>query len=192
MHGIQLGFTYQPCFKFGLGAHTGLYYEFYYSVSKTIKDYGFDDFGEHSLYLPLHGMYRFPITKKMSFSVYGGMGINWAIYGKYSDAEHRVVGAMNAVLLSTGIAMEDPVIVDISTDIATQSLYDKNRYQHYGGGEWPKHFNLQWEVGGSFRLDCLQVGFTYSFGGTNHNFYPGYITRQDKINISLSFVVSDF
>ena len=195
MHGVQLGFNYQPCLPFGLGLHTGLFYEFYYSVSKTIKDYGFDDFGEHSLYLPLHGMYRFPLAKKMSFSVFGGAGINWAVYGKYSDAEHRIVGAMNAVALTMGIATGSGLpldVADLATDVAYPNYWDsKNRYQHYGGGDWPKHFNLQWEVGGTFRYDWVQLGFTYSFGGTNHAFYPGFLTRQDKINISLSFV-TDF
>ena len=191
MHGLQLGFNYQPCFNFGLGAHTGVFYEYYYSVSKTIEDYGFDDFGEHSLYIPLHVMYRFPIAKKISFSVYGGAGINWAISGKYSDAEHRVVGALHAVSLLMDSATGDTYnpVVDILRDATSPPHDNENRYLHYGGGDWPKRFNLQWEVGGAFRYNKLQLGFTYSFGATNHSFYPGYLTRQDKINVFLSYVM---
>ncbi len=179
MHGIQIGFNYQPCFKFGLGVHTGLFYEFYLSVSKTIKDYGFSDFGEHSLYIPLHGMYRLPITRKMSFNVFGGVGLNYALYGKYSDAEHRINGASNALMLILG----SPEYMTIPKD-----EWSSNRYLHYGNGEWPKHFNLQWEVGGALRYKRWQLGFTYSFGASNHHFYQGYLTRQDKLNINCSVV----
>lgn len=182
MHGGQIGVLYQPCFKFGLGLHTGLAYEYYYSVSKTIKDYGFDDFGEHSLYLPLHAMFRIPLGVETSISVYGGAGFNWAVSGKYSDASHRISGA-----LATVVNTASDGIIEMVPNEYGYYIEEGGRHLRYGGGEWPRHMNVQWEVGAQFRYSWFQVGFTYSFGATNHYFYPGYLTRQDKMNVS--FVV---
>ena len=101
--------------------------------------------------------------------------MNWAIAGSYNK-HRRITGADVAVAIITGVA-PDP--------------YYPAKWQEYGGGEWPKRVNLQWEFGGTIRYSLIQVGFTYSIGMTDHHFYPGYLTRQDKMNISLTFV-TDF
>lgn len=174
MHGFQIGFNYQPCFDFGVGMHTGLFFEFYQSHAPSLLDLGYDRFEETNLYMPIHAMYRIPFTKHFSFSVFGGLGVNWAMYGSYQKYD-RITGAELAVsLLTNGYFVPDP--------------YRTQVWQQYGGGEWPRHFNLQWEIGGTLRYRWIQLGFTYSFGATNHHFYPGYLTRQDKMNVSLSFV----
>lgn len=166
LHGVQFGVAFQPCFTFGLGAHTGLYYELYISYKNPEVDSGkHDEFTEHNLYLPLHAMWRFPITRDCSFSVYGGVGFNWAMYGTYNDR-----------------------FWTIGPDLIPEQVSVPRKSQRYGNGEFPHHMNVQWEVGGQFRIKCFQAGFTYSFGATNHDFYEGYKTRQDKINIHLSFV----
>lgn len=168
MHGLQVAAFYQPCFKFGLGLHTGLAFEDYMSTSDAVKAYDAESFEEYALYLPLHVMYRIPFTRNASLSVYGGLGINWAMYGTYTREEHRKAGAVLAILTGEDIYFERTMA-----------------YQQYGKGEWPKHWNLQWEIGGQLRINRVVVGFTYSFGASNHHFYPGYLTRQDKINITL-------
>ena len=171
MYGVLVGFLYQPCFKFGVGARTGFYTGGYSSYSDAVKDYGADRFDEFVFYAPFHLMYRFPITRKMSFSAYGGVGVEWAVYGSYVKEDHRVASAVLSALLDENVN------------------FDRNlQYQAYGRGEWPRHWNLQWEVGGCFRYDYFQIGFTYSFGATNHHFYPGYLARQDRISISIGLV----
>jgi hypothetical protein len=163
IHGFQAGVGVQPCLPMGLGIHSGLFYEFYYSVSQAVKDAGYDDFREHNLYLPLHAMYRLPISRVSSFNVYGGLGFNWAMWGSYNVDDARW-------------------------------YYDGTRvvnWQKYGDGQWPKHLNVQWEVGCGVRIDMVQLNFTYSRGITDHEFYKGYHTRQNKIGISLSFVLDD-
>ncbi len=53
LHGVQVGLTFQPCHPIGIGLHSGLFYEGYFSVSSAVKEMGWDNFTESSLYLPL-------------------------------------------------------------------------------------------------------------------------------------------
>lgn len=168
IHGLQIGFSFQPLIPCGLGIHTGLFYEYYYSVSQAVKDAGYDDFTEHNLYMPLHGMLRIPITTFSSISLFGGLGFNWAMWGSY-----------NKDYVSRGFNGEK--IVDSRVE----------EWQHYGNGEWPRHFNTQWEAGCLLRIRMIQLGFTYSRGITNHHLYKDYNTQQNKIGIALSFVFGD-
>lgn len=55
LKGMQAGLHFQPCFKFGLGLYTGLFYELYVSTSKK---YDYDMFIEHCAYVPVHLYYR--------------------------------------------------------------------------------------------------------------------------------------
>lgn len=169
IHGVQVGLTFQPCLPVGLGLHTGLFYEYYISVSQAVKDAGYDDFTEHNLYLPLHGMYRIPFTRESSLMLFGGLGFNWAMWGTYNRDY-------------------------VGRDYFSFDLFHESRpikYQQYGRGEWPRHFNTQWEVGAQLRINMVQLGFTYSRGLTNHKFYDGYKTYQNKIGISLSLVLGN-
>ena len=171
LHGMQFGVGYQPCFPIGFGLHTGLYYELYISYKNPVVDKGkHDDFTEHDLYLPVHAQWRFPLSPHYSFTVYGGVGFNWAMFGSYNVY-------FWGVSFDTGVPLPDKHSVPVD-------------FQKYGNGEFPHHFNVQWEVGGQLRLNHIQLGFTYSFGATNHDFYKNYKTRQDKIGISISYVGS--
>lgn len=167
IHGVQVGFSFQPLIPCGLGLHTGLFYEYYYSVAQAVKDAGFDDFREHNLYMPLHAMYRIPITMNSSFSVFGGIGFNWAMWGSYNN---------------------DYIYRNFDGERVTDSRVEE--WQHYGDG-WPRHWNTQWEAGCFLRVKMIQLGFTFSRGLTNHRLYDGYKTQQNKIGISLSYVFGD-
>ena len=64
IYGVRAGFHVSPGFWWGLGLHTGLYYEFYTSSNDHIrKQGGMYNFQEHALYIPLHTYYRFPLSK---------------------------------------------------------------------------------------------------------------------------------
>ncbi len=87
LHGVQVGMHFQPCFKFGLGLYTGIYYEFYMS---TNKDYEYDEFMEHNAYVPVHLYYRIPFGRKVALSAHGGLGFSYAFYGAYSSKDSDI------------------------------------------------------------------------------------------------------
>ena len=82
LSGLQVGFHFQPCFSFGLGLYSGLFYEIYFSSN---DNYDYDSFVEHCLYLPVHAYYRLPFANKVALSVHGGMGFSYSVHGAYSD-----------------------------------------------------------------------------------------------------------
>ncbi|MBQ9362096.1 MAG: hypothetical protein IJT97_01615 [Bacteroidaceae bacterium] len=178
MHGMQIGFIYQPCLPIGAGIHTGLFYECYFSVSQKVRDAGYDDFTEHNLYLPIHLQWRLPITQQASISLFGGIGLNWAISGTYNEYYREYVYDGYNLLAAIGL-IPNGYYVEGSRI---------GKYQEYGQGDWPRRLNMQWEFGCNLRYKNFQLGFTYSIGDTNHEFYRNYKTRQDKLAINISYV----
>lgn len=170
LHGMQLGLQATPCFANGIGAHTGLFYEAYFSESPKVKDSGWDKFTEHDLYIPLHLMYRLPFTQTYSLSFYGGIGFQWAIYGEYRDWGY------DRYNYYTGDSY----------------YYGPTEYQKYGDG-WPRHVNWQAEAGFNLRFSSFQFGFSYSYGLTNHKLFNnsyGYALKshQDKLAFNIGIV----
>lgn len=86
LHGMQFGLHFQPCFSYGLGLYTGLYYELYMSWN---DDYEYNKFMEHCIYVPVHAYYRLPFAQKVALSIHGGLGLNYAVYGAYSDTDNN-------------------------------------------------------------------------------------------------------
>lgn len=89
MHGVQLGWHYNPCFKFGLGLHTGIFTEIY--GTKTGQDVPQTDwnssFREISLYVPLHLLYRFPVGEETALYLHGGLGFDYGLLGFYTNSD---------------------------------------------------------------------------------------------------------
>lgn len=84
LHGIQAGLHFQPCFSFGLGFYSGIFYEFYMS---TNDNYDYNEFKEHCLYVPTHLYFRLPFAGKVALIVHGGLGFNYSVYGAFSDKD---------------------------------------------------------------------------------------------------------
>lgn len=84
LHGMQIGFHANPCLSFGLGFYTGIFYEFYISSN---DDYELSNFQEHCLYVPVHAFFRLPLAKKVALNVHGGLGLNYAVYGAFTDPD---------------------------------------------------------------------------------------------------------
>ncbi|MGN0036381.1 MAG: PEGA domain-containing protein [Bacteroidaceae bacterium] len=82
MHGMQMGLHFQPCFSFGLGLYTGLFYELYMSLN---DDYDYNQFTEHSMYIPLHLFYRIPFSRKVALFIHGGVGMDCGLYARFKD-----------------------------------------------------------------------------------------------------------
>ncbi len=165
IHGLQIGLNYQPCAPSGFGFRMGLFYEFYYSVSSAVHDAGYDDFREHCLYVPLHALYRIPFTRNHSLILFGGIGVNWSMFGTFNNEYYD------------------------RWDDSWTSIPEK--FQQYGNNEWPRRLNMQWEVGANLRLSQFLLGFTYSRGLTNHRFYDREFTQQNKLAFSLGIFLDD-
>lgn len=84
LHGMQIGIFGQPCFSWGLGLYTGLFYEFYLSSNGSGNSDEYEDFQEHNIYLPVHALYRLPFGKKVALNIHGGLGFNYVVYGAYT------------------------------------------------------------------------------------------------------------
>lgn len=162
LHGVQFGVDYNPCFAFGLGVHTGLFYEAYFSDGIAVRDYGYDDFTEHNIYMPAHLMYRLPMSRNASVMLFGGFGFNWAFSGEFSEDDYWEDGYGN--------------------------IHYDSEHIYYRGEGWPKPFNVAVELGGKIRINHVLLGCTYSLGITDHRFYyPEAKTRQNKLNITLGY-----
>lgn len=81
LHGFQVGVRIQPCFSFGLGISTGIFYELYLSSN---DDYDYKNFQEHNIVVPVHALFRLPFSKECAMSLEAGLGFNYAVYGAYT------------------------------------------------------------------------------------------------------------
>lgn len=177
IHGLQIGAQYTPSFDWGLGLRTGLFFESYVSRSRWITEFC-HHFAESDLYIPLHASYRLPLDNDMCFNIFGGMGFQWAMAGRY----FKQVGTV----WPGGWWWRRPIPVYI------------NQRHEYGNG-WPQQVNWQAEVGLNFQFKEFMLSFTYSFGlvdhGIENTFDEGktYVTsitsRQDKMQASIAFVL---
>lgn len=79
---MQFGLHLQPCFSFGLGMYTGIFYELY--LSSNDNEY-YTSYQEHDIYVPVHALFRLPFSEKVSLWIHGGLGFNYGVYAKYSS-----------------------------------------------------------------------------------------------------------
>lgn len=165
LSGIQIGVDVQPCFKWGLGIYTGLFYEFYFSSN---NDYEYNKFQDHELYMPVHALFRFPFSRKFALWVHGGLGFNYGLSAKFkaSDSDYA----------------ED-------LDYFGEELwYYENGYVAYA----PKRFNMMAEIALNLRMGPIVVGATYSMGLNDHECYKDfgdeYNSKVNKLSISAAYM----
>lgn len=164
LRGFQLGIGVHPCFKFGLGFYSGVFYEMYIS-SNDKEDYG--NFQEHNIYIPAHALFRIPFSDNAALWVHGGLGFNIGIAAAYKadDSDYN----------------ED------ITDYYGKPVYATDQFDIYG----PKRFNMAAEIGLNMRIKSFALGATYSKGITNNECYQeagdGYKTRMNKLAINVAF-----
>ncbi len=90
LHGLQVGLHFQPCFSWGLGLYSGLFYEYYMSWNEEMKEQGYmDHFQEHCLYMPIHAYYRLPFANKVALAIHGGIGLDYGLYASFSSTEYE-------------------------------------------------------------------------------------------------------
>ncbi len=166
LRGFQIGVGVHPCFKFGLGFYSGVYYEMYISSN---DEYDWSSFQEHNIYIPAHALFRFPFGNKVALWVHGGLGFNIGIAASYKadDSDYN----------------ED------ITDYYGEPVFNTDSYDIYG----PKRLNMTAEIGLNMRIKGFALGATYSKGITNNECYQdagdGYKTRMNKwaFNVAYTF-----
>ena len=165
LSGIQIGVDVQPCFKWGLGLYTGLFYELYFSSN---DDYDYSKFQDHELYMPVHALFRLPFSNKFALWIHGGLGFNYGLSAKYKADDNDYV--------------ED-------LDYFGEGLwYYENGDIAYG----PKRFNMMAEIALNLRLGPVVVGATYSRGLNDHKCYKElgneYESKINKWSFSAAYV----
>lgn len=164
LHGFQLGVGIHPCFKFGLGFYSGVYYEMYISSN---DEYDWSSFQEHNIYIPAHALFRFPFGNKVALWVHGGLGFNIGIAAAYKadDSDYN----------------ED------ITDYYGESVFNTENFDIYG----PKRLNMTTEIGLNIRIKGLAIGATYSKGITDNECYQdagdGYKTKMNKLAFNIAY-----
>lgn len=164
LSGMQIGLHLQPCFSFGLGMYTGIFYEFY--LSSNDNEY-YTSYQEHDIYVPVHALFRLPFSEKVSLWIHGGLGFNYGVYASYSSDDE---GA------------------DDLTDVFGEPLYVIGDTEIYNA----KRLNMAAEISLGLRVGPVAVNATYSKGLNNHKRYENlgdYTTRQNKLSFSVSYVI---
>ena len=164
LHRFQIRIGVHPCFKFGLGFYSGVYYEMYISSN---DEYDLSSFQEHNIYIPAHALFRIPFVDKVALWVHGGLGFNIGIAAAYKadDSDYN----------------ED------ITDYYGESVFNTENFDIYG----PKRLNMTAEIGLNIRIKGLAIGATYSKGITDNECYQdagdGYKTKMNKFAFNIPY-----
>jgi hypothetical protein len=83
-NGTQIGFRFEPLYRYGFGFHTGIFYEYYDNENPDDDDY---DAIVNILNLQLHLEYRLNFSKYFNLFMYSGASLDWNFHDKVYDAE---------------------------------------------------------------------------------------------------------
>ncbi|MBQ0060699.1 MAG: hypothetical protein MJZ69_01355 [Bacteroidaceae bacterium] len=161
LHGIEMGFSYQPTHA---ATGIGLWTGAYADVCfSESKAMDYDTFTETSLYIPAHISFRIPVGYDADIKLHGGIGINWVLAGEFKDY-HRFWSYYNDY---------------------------PDAYLHYGRDGFPHSFNFQAEAGIAVRINRIQINGGYSWGLSDHEFYPkdNVKTHQNKLFVTIGYVL---
>lgn len=84
MRGFQLGLHASPSFKWGLGFHTGLFWQMLFEKDSEAQQDHYDRFRESALYLPLDVSFRIPFSTTCALYLRGGIGTTLTLRGVFS------------------------------------------------------------------------------------------------------------
>lgn len=171
LHGLQLGLHAQPCFSWGGGIYSGLFFEYYYSASDLSRQIGyeketdmFDRYHELNLYVPLHLYYRIPFSYNVALSLRAGLGMDCGLYNNLTSSEND---------------NKEP----------DEDFYDRDRM--------PNRFNFSAEFGVGLRIVNVQLNAQYSKGLSSDGEYinidgMGFKTVQNKFSFSISYLIPGY
>jgi len=155
---LQIGLTWSPEFRYGIGLQTGLYYEMsYQSVNTSEEDVSIkSSLSDHTLSIPLRVQWRYEIVPDWSVFVYTGPSFDIGLEGKMKQS---------------GEALGEPIDTD-------GSIYD--------GGY--KRFNMLWGVGAGVRWKFLQLRIGGDWGLLNINRMDEKVTLSKPLHVTLSYM----
>lgn len=157
---LQVGLTWSPEFRYGIGLQTGLFYEMSYQ-SKTMGTEGISVSGslsDHNLSIPLRVQWRYEIVPDWSVFVYTGPSFDIGVGGKFKQS---------AEAMGESVATEE-------------SIYDPE----YGF----KRFNMLWGVGAGVRWKFLQLRIGGDWGLLNINRLDEKVTLSKPLHVTLSYL----
>lgn len=166
MSGVQVGVKYNPQFDHGLGINTGIYYEYYYDSSTSIKvpeRFNMDDhckatLQEHDIYVPIHAEFSVHISKRFRIFVFGGLGIDYTL-----SAKETLGNCDESSESFNGTGNDD--------------AYDAVGYNKFGA---------TLDYGGGFSIEGLQIRVTKGTGLNNISKNNGADVKLDRLNVSAS------
>ena len=166
LHGLQIGFTYQPYTRYGIGLYTGFDLDMYFASGKSM---GYDNFSEVSGHVPFHALLRIPIARQTDLRIHGGLGLDYVFHGEFYDSDYH-----------NGWYSDDYV-----TDRAVV---------HYNRDGWPARFNASAEIALGLRVKSFNLNVMYSAGLTDHKFYTEHLrneTKQNKFTVSVGWLFAN-
>lgn len=168
LSGIQIGFHFQPCFSWGGGLYTGLFYELYMASCDRYGD-EVKNFSEHNLNIPAHLYYRIPFSNDFSIAVHGGVSFDCGLYACYSK---------NFLGIS---------------DSGNGSSYVFDNY--YGSSnDGPNQFQVNWDIAASINIYNFGISAFISKGLLDNDAIHNAISGADniavnKFGISISYLI---
>lgn len=157
---LQVGLTWSPEFRYGIGIQTGLFYEMS-CQSKTLEIAGVTTTGklsDHNLSIPLRVQWRYEIVPDWSVFVYTGPSFDIGVGGK---------------LKQSGEFMGEYV----STE---ESIYNPD--------SGFKRFNMLWGVGAGVRWKFLQLRIGGDWGLLDVNTLDVKTTLSKPLHVTLSYI----
>lgn len=157
---LQVGLTWAPEFRYGIGIQTGLFYEMSYQ-SKTISEAGItatSSMSDHTLSVPLRVQWRYEIVPDWSVFVYTGPSFDIGVGGKTTQSGE---------VFGESVSLEE-------------SVYDTE----YGF----RRFNMLWGVGAGVRWKFLQLRIGGDWGLLNINRLDEKVTLNKPLHVTLSYL----
>lgn len=156
LHGVQAGWNLYLLQKLGFGVHTGVSLNVFYTGGDATDP-------------SMHGYKRFMETEAY---VPAHLMYRFSLIRKLSVGVYAGVG-MNYGLFGSFTSSGAP-------------WKDRNEVLKYGQTGWPERFGTQGEVGASLRMGTMELNVLYGVGLTNHSYYPGANTRQNRITVTIA------
>lgn len=167
-NGLRLGLHFQPCFSWGLGLYTGLFFEYYYShtpssnkVTTDTEDGlladAYTSFSEKAISVPLHLYFRVPFSEDFALSLHGGINADYLFGAIYKD--------------------KDGYWMTYTPSYGTEFRYD--------------HFNLEYAIGAGIQYEWALIEAIWFNGITKNEKFstPNNYSKALLTGFSISFSI---
>lgn len=167
-NGLRLGLHFQPCFSWGLGLYTGVFFEYYYShtpgsnkVTTETEDGlladAYTSFSEKAISVPLHLYFRIPFSEEFALSLHGGINADYLFGATYKD--------------------KDSYWMTFTPSYGTEVRYD--------------HINLEYAIGAGIQYEWALIEASWFNGITKNEKFsmPNNYSKALLTGFSISFSI---